>query len=289
MIPLMVQDQRLGLVILSYPSMYQWCDADLQPYQATAAQLAAAINSRRQHHLLIERGQRLAVLEERQRLARELHDSVTQLIFSMTLIAQSIGPAWRRDPPEGERRVNRIVELSQAALAEMRALLAELRPPEGATMAADAAVASPSIELVRRAGLAAALRLLFADVARDGLQTHFDAHTYVRQPLDREEALYRIAQEALNNVVKHAQARHVEIGLVTTHSSTCLAVRDDGKGFAVESVGAPDDRRPRRHRGLGLSTMQERAAALGGVVRIVSAPGQGTTVEVTLPQKDAKT
>jgi signal transduction histidine kinase len=73
---------------------------------------------------------------------------------------------------------------------------------------------------------------------------------------------------------------------VTTYSSTCLAVRDDGKGFAVESVGAPDDRRPRRHRGLGLSTMQERAAALGGVVRIVSAPGQGTTVEATLPLKD---
>jgi signal transduction histidine kinase len=99
---------RIGLVILSHPFVHQWSEADLQPYQATAAQLAAAIDSRRQYLLLIERGQRLAVLEERQRLARELPDSVTQLVFSMTLIAQSIAPAWRRDSAEGERRVARL-------------------------------------------------------------------------------------------------------------------------------------------------------------------------------------
>jgi signal transduction histidine kinase len=93
MIPLLVRSQRIGLVILSYPFVHRWSEADLQPDQATAAQLAAAIDSRQQHLLLIERGQRLAVLEERQRLARELHDSVTQLVFSMTLIAQSIAPA----------------------------------------------------------------------------------------------------------------------------------------------------------------------------------------------------
>ncbi|MBE7553396.1 MAG: hypothetical protein HS126_20180 [Anaerolineales bacterium] len=102
----------------------------MHPYQVTAAQLATSIDSRRQHYLLSERGQQIAVLKERQRLARDLHDSVTQLIFSMTLIAQSIAPAWRRDSAEGERRVNRLLELSQAALAEMRALLAELRPPD---------------------------------------------------------------------------------------------------------------------------------------------------------------
>jgi signal transduction histidine kinase len=119
--------------------------------------LAAAIDSRQQHLLLIERGQRLAVLEERQRLARELHDSVTQLVFSMTLIAQSIAPAWRRDSAEGEWRVTRLLELGQSTLTEMRALLAELRPAEDTAVASAAEGAMPEISRVRRDGLEAAL------------------------------------------------------------------------------------------------------------------------------------
>jgi signal transduction histidine kinase len=157
MIPLMVRSQRIGLVILSYPFVHRWSEAGLQPYQATAALLAAAIDSRQQHLLLIERGQRLAVLEERQRLARELHDSVTQLVFSMTLIAQSIAPAWRRDSAEGERRVTRLLELGQSTLTEMRALLAELRPAEDTAVASAAEGAMPKISWVRRDGLEAAL------------------------------------------------------------------------------------------------------------------------------------
>ncbi|MGH2583454.1 MAG: GAF domain-containing protein, partial [Dehalococcoidia bacterium] len=128
MIPLMVRDERIGLVILSWPAVHDWTDAELHPYKVTAAQLATAIDSRRQQLLLMERGQQLAVLEERGRLARELHDSVTQLVFSVTLVAQTLAAAWRRDPAEGERRVNRLLQSSQAALAELRALLAELRP-----------------------------------------------------------------------------------------------------------------------------------------------------------------
>ncbi|MBI1876730.1 MAG: GAF domain-containing protein [Chloroflexi bacterium] len=104
-IPLMVRGQRIGLVVLSDTGPHQWEPADLHAYQATAAQLATAIDSRRQHYLLSERGRQIAVLKERQRLARDLHDSVTQLIFSMTLIAQSIAPAWRRDQVEAERRI----------------------------------------------------------------------------------------------------------------------------------------------------------------------------------------
>ena len=97
MIPLMARGRRIGLVILSSPSIHQWSSADLRLYQATAAQLANAIDTRFQQSLLYERGQELAVLEERQRLARELHDSVTQMLFSMTLIAQSLAPAWQRE------------------------------------------------------------------------------------------------------------------------------------------------------------------------------------------------
>ncbi len=286
MIPLMVRGQRIGLVILSYPFVHRWSEADLQPYQATAAQLAAAIDSRRQHLLLIERGQQLAVLEERQRLARELHDSVTQLIFSMTLIAQSIAPAWQRHPAEGERRVKRLLELSQSTLAEMRALLAELRPAADAeTTSAEGAIAG--IERVRRDGLAAALRLHIAEIACEGFSIDLDTTNYGGQPLAQEEALYRIVQEALNNVVKHAHARHVQITLGRVDGSTHLTVQDDGRGFTLELAGIANRVAAHREGGFGLRSMRERAEALQGQIDIISAPGKGTIVDVRLPQKDA--
>ena len=286
MIPLMVRSQRIGLVILSYPFVHQWSEADLQPYQATAAQLAAAIDSRQQHLLLIERGQRLAVLEERQRLARELHDSVTQLIFSMTLIAQSIAPAWRRDAAEGERRVTRLLELSQSTLTEMRALLAELRPAEDTAVASGVEGAMPEIGRVRRDGLEAALRLHLADIARDGLQVDLTATEYRPQPLAHEETLFRIVQEALNNVVKHARARRIEITLRAVDGLISLTVRDDGQGFTSEPIGLADGLRSPTSGGFGLRIMRERAEALGGRIDVISAPGKGTIIDVRLPQED---
>jgi signal transduction histidine kinase len=286
MIPLMVRSQCIGLVILSYPFVHQWSEADLQPYQATAAQLAAAIDSRQQHLLLIERGQRLAVLEERQRLARELHDSVTQLIFSMTLIAQSIAPAWRRDAAEGERRVTRLIELSQSTLTEMRALLAELRPAEDTAIALEVEGAMPEIVRVRRDGLEAALRLHLADIARDGLQVDLTATEYRPQPLAHEETLFRIVQEALNNVVKHAHARRIEITLRAVDGLISLTVHDDGQGFSSEPARLADGLRSPTSSGFGLRIMRERAEALGGRIDVTSSPGKGTIIDVRLPQED---
>ena len=288
MIPLLVRSQRIGLVILSYPFVHQWNEADLQPYQATAAQLAAAIDSRQQHLLLIERGQRLAVLEERQRLARELHDSVTQLIFSMTLIAQSIAPAWRRHAAEGERRVTRLLELSQSTLTEMRALLNELRPAEDTAVAAAAEGAMPEISRVRRDGLEAALQLHIADITRDGLHIDLDTTAYKRQPLAQEETLYRIVQEALNNVVKHARARRIEITLRVVDGLISLTVRDDGQGFTSKRIGLADGLQSPTSRGFGLRIMQERAEALGGRIDVISAPGKGVIIDVRLPQEDER-
>jgi signal transduction histidine kinase len=158
LIPLMVRGHRIGLVILSSPAVHQWCEADLQPYQATAALLAAALESRRQYLLLIEGGQRLAVLEERQRLARDLHDSVTQLIASMALVAQSIAPSWQRDPAEGERCVQRLLELSQSTVSAMRALLAGLRPDEGLAGELTADDTRPGVGSMRRDALPAAVK-----------------------------------------------------------------------------------------------------------------------------------
>ncbi|HEX5504286.1 MAG TPA: GAF domain-containing sensor histidine kinase, partial [Thermomicrobiales bacterium] len=275
LIPLMARGQRLGLVLLSYPAAHAWPAADLQLYEATAAQLATALDRSRQHQLLAARGRQVAVLEERQRRARDLHDSVTQHVFSLTLIAQTLAPAWRRDPVEGERRVGRLLELSQAALGEMRGLLTELHPRDPASSGA-----APALALVGREGLPAALRRHVADVARGagaGLELGLDATGYAPQSPAHEEALFRIAQEALHNAVKHARARRVTIRLGVDGDRARLAVADDGVGFAATTAGPG---------ALGLSIMRERAAALGGGVRVRSAPGRGTVVAASLPRQD---
>ncbi|MFN8489760.1 MAG: GAF domain-containing sensor histidine kinase [Caldilineaceae bacterium] len=284
LIPLMARGRRIGLVILSYPAVHEWSEADLHAYQITAAQLATAIDSRQQISLLAQHNQQLAVWEERRRLARELHDSVTQLIFSMTLIAQSIGPAWRRNPSEGEQRVQRLLELSQATLAEMRALLVELRPTElGPPMPY-----VPPLFLVQQQGLLQALRQHIASLARDGLPIELTASDYHRLPVNQEETLFRIAQEALNNAVKHAQASQVNIRLTTQQGATKLTIQDNGIGFVlngqpIQPVApiAPQTAPPVG--GLGLQTMRERAELLGGKFQVTTAPGQGTQVVVVLP------
>lgn len=232
---------------------------------------------------LMERLAAEATVAERQRLARDLHDSVTQLLFSMTLIAQSVAPAWQRDPREGEHRLHRLVELGQTALAEMRALVAELRPAESLSTR----VGSPSplcaTERVQRHGLAVVLRRHVADVARDGLRIDLETEGYMPQPLAQEEALYRIAQEALHNVVKHAGAQGAAITLATDVQVTSLIVQDNGSGFVPPSAGGESG--PTGPGGFGLAIMRERAEALGGSVCVVSAPGAGTRVEVRLPRQ----
>ncbi|HEX6384155.1 MAG TPA: GAF domain-containing sensor histidine kinase, partial [Anaerolineae bacterium] len=287
MIPLIVRRQRIGLVILSYPAVHRWSESDLWPYQVTAAQLATAIDTRQQQLLLVQSSQEVAVLRERQRLARELHDSVTQLIFSVTLIAQSIAPAWQRDPAEGQQRVDRLLELSQSALSEMRALLFELNsaaaPPAAATLLFRSKGTLPGIARIKQDGLVAALEEHTARVAREGPAIQFDAPSYRPMPLDHEIALYRIAQEALNNVVKHAQANQVVVQLAVKNGMSWLLVVDDGVGFNVQKENA---NHPGSKAGFGLHTMRERAEALGGNVHISSGPGTGTTVKVKLPRND---
>jgi GAF domain-containing protein/anti-sigma regulatory factor (Ser/Thr protein kinase) len=307
LIPLMARGQRIGLVVLSDSAVREWQPADLHLYRATAVQLATAIDNRRQHHLLSERGRQIAVLQERQRLARDLHDSVTQLIFSMTLIAQSIGSAWRRDPIEGEQRISRLLELSQLTLAEMRALLAELRPPpaqataEGGTsppfqasqsLPPQPLTASPTVQ-IRQAGLPGALQNYITHVIQEGLNVDLNLNGYSRQPVDQEEALYRITQEALNNIVKHAQAHHVEITLYADPDSIHLTVADDGVGFRMDPSQTSSHPQAegssstnRTSRGMGLLTMRERTEELGGIIQLITSPGLGTKITVTFPRKD---
>ncbi len=258
-VPILLGGRLLG--VLDVAGANPFSDDDLTGLVIMADQLAVAL----ENAALYERAQTVGVLEERQRLARDLHDSVTQLVFSLTLIAQSVGAAYRRDPVEGERRLARIVELSQQSLAEMRALLAELRP----------AGPVPS-------GLAPALQKHFERVGpREKLEIVLDAETYVPHSRDYEEALYRVVQEALNNVVKHARAGRVTVRLAQTDGQVQLWVRDDGQGFNLAAVAS----RPAGQDGggLGLVGMRERVERLGGRLSIESAPGAGATVSVTLP------
>jgi len=276
-LPLLAHDERIGLVILSAAKVRDWPDHEVRPYQITAAQLALAVHSREQQRLLYERSQDVAVLEERQRLARDLHDSVTQHLFALTLIARSVAPAWKRDPGEGERRVERVCALASTALEEMRELLAELRPADP-----NAAIALPSPKM-ERAGLVSAIAAhLDAMTGDDGPRVVLDAAGYRPLPAEREAALLRIAQEATANALKHAAPKTLGVRLaVDTCGRTTLVVRDDGGGFDPARAGAaaPEG----SGRGLGLGTMRERAEEMGGALHVESQPGQGTVVTVTLP------
>lgn len=284
MIPLIVRRQRIGLVILSYTAVYEWSASDLWPYQVTAAQLATAIDTRQQQLLLVQSGQEMAVLHERQRLARELHDSVTQLVFSITLVAQSLAPAYRRDPSEGEKRVERLLELSQGALAEMRTLLFELRSTELPPLPTETGVRLPGIARLRRDGLVKALEKHIGLLVHNGPPIELKAEGYRSHSLEYEVTLFRIAQEALNNVVKYAQATEVKIRLYEEEDCVCLSVIDDGVGFDVTQV--QNGRSGTKKGGFGLHTMQERAQAHNGHVTLRSESGQGTAVTVCLPQEN---
>jgi signal transduction histidine kinase len=217
---------------------------------------------------LYAQAQEAAAAAERARLARELHDTVTQALFSMTMHAEAAQMALERavdsgairaDGPLG-RNLRHLRELSEGALAEMRALVFELRP--GA---------------LQEEGLAAALRKHAAALsAREGVPIAVQAPEW-RVQLDRstEEQLYRLAQEALHNVVKHARASRADVRLeVDAAGRLVLEIDDDGRGFDPATV-------PAGH--LGLRTMADRVDQIGGVLQVQSASGAGAMVRVTVP------
>jgi PAS domain S-box-containing protein len=200
----------------------------------------------------------LAAGEERAHLARELHDSVTQALFSMTLLTRTIEMLLDRDAGQAKEQLGALRELQREALAEMRALIFELRPGN-----------------LEQDGLYKALRTHTAALqGRIGLPIVVDAQFEDRLPIEAEEVLYRIAQEALHNVVKHAGAREVRIELAREGGDVRLRIQDDGKGFDPATV--PDGH-------LGLAGMRARADRLGARLDVTSRPGSGTTIDVRVP------
>jgi signal transduction histidine kinase len=270
-VPIVLGEHVLG--VLNVESERPFDHEDTTSLQIIADHLAVAIRNAR----LFESAQALAVLEERERLSRDLHDSVTQMLFSVTLVAQSLIPTWRQDPVEGEKRADRVLQLARLALAEMRALIADLRldVPIHDSLSGTAPV---GLSRVRREGLPAALRGYAEEIGDGAIQVVLELEGYRPQPFEREEALFRIGQEALNNVVKHAAARRVTIGLRQDRDGIELSVADDGQGFEGKPAepGATTS-------GLGLVGMRERTHAQRGELRIESVPGQGTRVRVRMP------
>jgi len=236
-------------------------ESDLTVLQSLANQAAIAIENAR----LYEQAQQAAALEERSRLARDLHDAVTQTLFSASLISEVVPALWESDQDEGRKLLNELRQLTRGALAEMRTLLLELRP---------AALAEASLdELLRQLGEAI--------TGRSGVPVTVTIEGECDLPAEVHVALYRVAQEALNNVVKHSRASTVEVSLRCTSSSDAadgerrqtvkLEVTDDGCGFDPSRV--PPDR-------LGLGIIRERAEAIGATLEIETDPGSGTKVEL---------
>jgi signal transduction histidine kinase len=232
---------------------------DVRVMGVFANQAAMAI----EHARLQQQAEQLAVLEERQRLARELHDSVTQSLYSVNLYANAAALALAAGKKEvAAGYLKELQETAQEGMRDMRLLIFELHPP-----------------VLEAEGLVAALQTRLAAVEdRAGLQTQFRVEGERRLPIAVEEDLYWIAQEALNNVRKHAAARHVAVHLHFTATAVQLEVVDDGVGFDWPTV-----RREGRGSG-GLRSIAERTARLGGRLTHESTPGAGTrlSVEVTL-------
>ena len=248
--PLMVGSEAVGVLATGAARPNAWRAEELNLLQAFANQAAIAVLNAR----LFQQTQSVAISKERERLARELHDAVTQTLFSASIMAEALPVQSRTDPDGAKVTLEKLRYLTCGALAEMRTLLLELRP--GA---------------LTEVGLDRLLRQLGEAMTGSTLVPVFvkAAPADLRLPADVQLAFYRIAQETLNNVAKHADATSVEITLQGDASEVTLEIRDDGKGFNTQAE-APGH--------LGLAIMRERALAVGGELAIESGPGQGTAL-----------
>ncbi|MFI7496896.1 GAF domain-containing sensor histidine kinase [Streptomyces sp. NPDC049687] len=209
---------------------------------------------------LYERSRELTIAEERSRLAHELHDAVAQKLFSLRLTAQAAAALVDRDPSRAKGELHQVATLAAEAADELRAAVVELRP---AALDEDGLVATlrTQVQVLDRAHAA---------------RVTFTGHGVRALPAAQEEALLRVAQEALHNALRHSGAQHVEVTLRKRGTDTVLRVTDDGTGFDPTSV-----RRAGRH--LGLVSMRDRASGIGGSLTVESAPGKGTTIEMEAP------
>ena len=231
-------------------------DAEQELIELLAAHAAIAITNARLH----DRSRELSVLSERNRLALELHDAVSQKLFGLVLSADAAGTLLGRDPAAAAGQVARLQRLAREALDELRALVLELRPPE-----------------LERDGLRGTL-CKHVEVLRavHGARIDCDVRGAPTLGADDDREILRVAQEALHNAARHAGAQRIAVALADAGGRLVLEVSDDGVGFDPTD---PD----LRGRHLGLTSMEERAARLGGTLTLRSAPGAGTAVVLEVP------
>ena len=204
---------------------------------------------------LYERAQMYATLQERQRLARNLHDAVNQSLFSANLIADVLPRQWEKDPENGKKSLERLRRLTNGAMAEMRMMMMELRP-----------IALHDDDLGNL------LRLLCdAFTGRSNIPIHLSINGKATLPTDIQVTLYRLCQESLNNIAKHSRATEVSIHLICQGNSIKLSIQDDGCGFDITQRSAGH---------FGISIMRERAEAIGANLAITSQSGIGSRIEI---------
>ncbi len=252
-VPLIFKSSITGLLTLHYhePNYYTSRHADLA--MAFAEHAAIAIENAR----LFEKARDLAAMEERQKLARELHDSVSQALYGIVLGTRTARKLLSRDPDRIGEPLDYISSLAEAGLAEMRALIFALRP-----------------ESLQLEGLIAALtKQCDAVRSRHQLVVNSIFPPEPDIPIEIKEVFYRVAQEALHNIVKHARATVVELRLETRQNRVFLSIHDDGTGFETN----------RDYPGhLGLISMRERVENAGGCFKLESTPGKGTSIEASI-------
>ena len=256
-VPIVSADGVIGAFYLTEKQGGATFDADDEAViELLASHAAIAITNAR----LYERSRELSIISERNRLALELHDVVSQKLFSVMLTAEAAAAQLDRDPDAARAQLERTRELARESLDELRSLILGLRPPE-----------------LERDGLRGALRKELEMLGRiHGIEIDLeiegaDPATGSNGDGERDFAILRIAHEALNNAVRHAGADHVTVRLSQRPDVVTVEVRDDGVGFDPHSAEV-------RSRHLGLTSMEERARELGGRLEIRSAPGSGTTV-----------
>jgi signal transduction histidine kinase len=250
-VPLRIKDEVYGGLMLYYVEPRKFSDEEIELAVMFGDQAVLAIENAG----LRARAERTAVAAERNRIARDLHDSVTQTLFSATLIAEVLPKLVERNGNEGMRRLEELRQLTRGALAEMRTLLLELRP---------ATLMEVNVEELLR-------QLTEAARGRARIPIDLQAEVTVPLPPDVKIAFYYVAQEALNNVAKHARATSAYVNLASHASGALLAVLDDGLGFDVAQV-TPEH--------LGLAIMRERSESIGGELTIDSKPGEGTEISI---------
>ena len=250
-VPLKIKGEHYGGLMLYYLAPRKFSPEEIELAVMFGDQAELAIENAR----LRVQVERTAVAAERNRIARDLHDSVTQTLFSASLIADVLPRLVDRHPQEGMRRLEELRQLTRGALAEMRTLLLELRP---------ATLMEVSIEELLR-------QLTEAARGRACVPIAVEVSLLTPLPPEVKVAFYYVAQEALNNVSKHARAAQVAVTLHADAETVTLTIHDDGVGFDAGAV-TPEH--------LGLAIMRERSEAIGGQLEIISRPGAGTTISL---------